>query len=68
MKDWKISLEAARVNVGLTQAEAAEAIGVSQVTISNWETGKTSPRMSIVPAIAELYKVPMHDLLFAHRY
>lgn len=68
MKDWKISLEAARVNAGLTQTEAAEAIGVSQVTISNWETGKTSPKMSIVPTIADLYKVPVQDLLFAQRY
>lgn len=68
MKDWKISLEAARVNAGLTQTEAAAAIGVSQVTISNWETGKTSPKMSIVPTIADLYKVPMHDLLFAQKY
>ena len=68
MKDWKISLEAARVNAGLTQTEAAEAIGVSQVTISNWETVKTSPKMSIVPTIADLYKVPVQDLLFAQRY
>lgn len=67
MKDWKITLAAARVNAGLTQTEAAEKIGVSQITISNWETGKTSPKMSIVPIIADLYKIPAHDLLFAQK-
>lgn len=67
MKDWKITLAAARVNAGLTQTEAAEKIGVSQITISNWETGKTSPKMSIVPIIADLYKIPVHDLLFARK-
>lgn len=67
MKDWKITLAAARVNAGLTQTEAAEKIGVSQITISNWETGKTSPKMSIVPIIADLYKIPVHDLLFAQK-
>ena len=67
MKDWKITLAAARVNAGLTQTEAAEKIGVSQITISNWETGKTSPKMSIVPIIADLYKIPVHDLLFVQK-
>ena len=67
MKYWKISLAAARVNAGLTQTEAAEKIGVSQITISNWETGKTSPKMSIVPTIAALYKIPVHDLLFVQK-
>ena len=67
MKDWKITLAAARVNAGLTQTEAAEKIGVSQITISNWETGKKSPKMSIVPTIAALYKIPVHDLLFVQK-
>ena len=67
MKDWKITLAAARVNAGLTQTEAAEKIGVSQITISNWETGKTSPKMSIVPTIAALYKIPVHNLLFVQK-
>ena len=68
MSTMEITLAAARVNAGLTQTEAAAAIGVSQVTISNWETGKTSPKMSIVPIIADLYKIPVHGLLFAQKY
>ena len=67
MKDWKITLAAARVNAGLTQSEAADKLGVSVTTVFNWENGKTSPKMSIVPTIAALYKIPVHDLLFVQK-
>ena len=36
----KITLEAARVNTGLTQAELAERMGVSRQTVLDWESGK----------------------------
>lgn len=36
----KISLEAARVNTKLTQAELAEKMGVSRQTVVDWESGK----------------------------
>lgn len=37
----KITLEAARVNSGLTQGEMAKKIGVSRATVNQWEKGKT---------------------------
>ena len=36
----KISLQSARVNAKLTQQMAAQKIGVSKDTISNWERRK----------------------------
>lgn len=36
----KISLEAARVNANLTQAELADKMGVSRATVIDWESGK----------------------------
>jgi transcriptional regulator with XRE-family HTH domain len=33
----------ARIRAGLSQAELGDKLGVSQMTISNWETGRTSP-------------------------
>lgn len=36
----KITLEAARVNTGLTQADLAEKMGVSRQTVLDWESGK----------------------------
>ena len=36
----KITLEAARVNAGLTQAELAEKMDVSRQSVIDWESGK----------------------------
>ena len=58
----KISIRAARVNVGLSQKEAADRIGVSSKTLGNWENGITFPPADKIPVICELYGVP-YDLL-----
>ena len=58
----KLSLRAARVNMGLLQKEAAERLGVSNKTLGNWENGVTFPPADKIPAICELYGVP-YDLL-----
>lgn len=52
----RITLEAARRNVGLKQSEAAEQIGVNKKTISQWETGKSVPKSDKIPIICEVYK------------
>jgi len=39
---------------GLTQAAVAEAIGVSEATVSQWCSAKKSPRMSKVDKLCEL--------------
>lgn len=39
----KLTLKACRVNVDATQKEMADAIGVTENTICNWETGNTFP-------------------------
>ena len=40
----KISLEAARVNAGLTQEELAQKMGVSRQSVFDWENGKRAMR------------------------
>lgn len=59
----RISLEAARVNAGLTQKELAEMLGVSNVTIVNWEKGNSEPSVSQLRTISELSGIPM-DFIF----
>lgn len=59
----RISLEAARVNAGLTQKELAEILGVSNVTVVNWEKGNTEPTISQLRTISELSGIPM-DFIF----
>lgn len=63
----RITLEAARVNVGLTQKEAGQAIGVSAKTIQNWERGTASPRGDRLDRIVEVYGIPFDCLIFCRR-
>ena len=56
-------LRAARVQAGLTQEQAAEALLVSRQTVSNWETGKTYPDIVSVVKMSDLYGVSLDALL-----
>lgn len=44
MKTWYERLRDRRQELGLTQADIMRAVGVSNATASDWESGKTSPR------------------------
>ena len=59
-----ITLKAARVNKGLTQDEAGKLLGVSQYTISNWESGKTYPDAMQILKIQDVYEIKYDDLIF----
>ena len=63
----KIKPEAARVNKGYTQAQAAQLIGVHRTTILNYEKGKTSPKIRVLEKMAEVYGVPAHMLDFSKK-
>ena len=56
-------LRNARKERGLSQEQAAEALGVSRQTISNWETGKTYPDILCAIRMSDLYSVSMDRLL-----
>ena len=60
----RITLEAARRNVGLTQKEAADRLGISNTTLFNWEKGLSFPNVQQVEKICELYCVSYDDLIF----
>lgn len=49
---------------GLTQAEVAEAIGVSESAVSLWCSGKTSPRMSKVDKLCKLLQCTRSSLIY----
>lgn len=53
----------ARMQSGLTQEAAAEALGVSRQTISNWENGKTYPNIVSVIKMSDLYDISLDRLL-----
>ena len=53
----------ARMNSSLTQEQAAEALGVSRQTISNWENEKTYPDIISVIKMSDLYAISLDHLL-----
>ena len=56
-----------RKSKGMTQQDAADRLGVSNKTVSSWETGASSPDISLLPVIAELYGVTCDELLRGER-
>lgn len=60
-----ITLKAARVNVGMTQREAAEALDVSRETLQNYEAGKRFPSVPTIKKMEDLYKIPYANLIFS---
>ena len=62
--NFKISLEAARVNAGYSQKEAARNLGVSNKTLSLWESGKTFPKADKIVAICKLYGMAYDNIHF----
>ena len=58
-----MSFLSARERTGLTQKEVAERLGIDQSAVSLWENGKTSPRVSLLVKLPELYHCSLDDLL-----
>ena len=56
-------LKEARMAAQLTQERAAEALGVSRQTMSNWENCKTYPDIISVIKMSDLYAVSLDQLL-----
>lgn len=59
----KITLKAARVNAGLTQKQFAVAVGVSELTVSDWERGKRRVKVYYLPAISQVLGIPVDDII-----
>lgn len=57
-----MSFAAAREKVGLTQKEVAERLGVDQSAVSFWETGRNTPRASMLVKLAGLYCCSIDEL------
>ena len=63
----KISLEAARVNAGLTQKEVAVELHVSNKTVCSWEKGKSFPDAGQIDALCKLYGMSYDNINFSPR-
>lgn len=52
-----LTLKGLRANKNLSQSELGDLLGVSQTTITAWETGKTVPSSRNILELAKLYSV-----------
>jgi transcriptional regulator with XRE-family HTH domain len=52
-----------RIEKGLSQAQLAKRLNVSQTAIAKWETGKSQPTASLIIAIADFFDVSTDYLL-----
>ncbi len=57
------NLKHARTACGLTQGEAAEKIGVSRQTLSNWENNHSYPDAVSLLTVSEVYDIRLDALL-----
>ncbi len=60
----QLTLKALRVNHGMTQEEAAKAVGVSEYTWSNYERGKSFPNVPTIKSIEKAFNVTYSDIIF----
>lgn len=58
------TLKGARANAGYSQKKAAELLGISNKTLSNWETGVAVPNIQQVMALCELYGRKLDEINF----
>ncbi len=58
-------LRTLRGDMGMTQEQLAERLGVSAKSVSRWECGTTYPDLETVPVLAEIFGVSMENLLDA---
>jgi transcriptional regulator with XRE-family HTH domain len=59
----KLKVAELRKKRGIGQQELADVLGVSFQSVSKWETGVTMPDISLLPNIAEYFKVSIDELL-----
>lgn len=58
-----VAVKSLRVKQNLSQAELAEALGVTQGAVSQWETGLTMPTLPMLAKIAEVLHCTTDALL-----
>lgn len=57
------SFVAARERAGMSQHEVARRLGINQSSVAYWETGKNTPRASMLVRLADLYCCSIDELM-----
>ena len=57
-----------RLEKDMTQSQLATVLGVSEQAVSRWENGNTYPDITLLPAIADYFKVSIDELMGMESY
>lgn len=60
-------IKAIRKEKNFTQREVAERLGISEKTVSKWETGNGLPEVSLMLPLCELLEISVNELLSGER-
>lgn len=60
----KMTLEAARINAGYTQIEAAKLFGIHYQTLAKLEEDSSKTPYDFIRKIPQIYGVPVDDIYF----
>ena len=67
MNDFGEFLFKLRKENGMTQAELAQALGVTNKAVSKWETGEAMPETALLLPISRIFGVSVDELLDGKR-
>lgn len=59
----KDNIRACRRQLGLTQEQLAEAMGVTVGAVSKWESGQSNPDLTLIPELADFFETSVDVLL-----
>ena len=57
------NLKEARQRKGITQAELADALGITQQGVARWESGKSYPTVETLITLADFFEISTDSLL-----
>lgn len=58
----QLTVKAARINAGLTQKEAAKALGISYQTLSHYERDSSQIRQATLDKMYEVYRLDKRQI------
>lgn len=64
MEIRKVTLPVARKIANLTQKGLANAVGVSESTVINWEKGRSEPTVTQAQQISKVTGIPLDSIIF----
>ena len=60
-------IQECRKEIGLTQMQLAEMLGITDRAVSKWETGRALPDSSIMLDLCSILKISVNDLLYGEK-